>query len=561
MATEVLYRKWRPQRFAEIAGQDPIVRTLCNAVAQGKTAHAYLFTGPRGTGKTSTGRILAKALNCLNLRDGDACGTCESCRAIEEGRALDLVEVDAASNRGIDNIRDLRERANYVPSSARVKVYLIDEVHQLTGPAADALLKTLEEPPPHVVFILATTDPEALKATVLSRCQRFDFRRVGVEPTRARLRTIAEAEGIQIPDEALDVIAREATGSLRDAVNLLDQAVATHGATVSAAEVVASLGLSTDARALELARAALTRDLKRGLGIIAAVQDDAVDMVRFNRQVVHHLRRALLIQTGAADLLALSEPEMAALRALSSGVAETVTLAALRAFGTADTRADPYQALPLELALAQVVLGPAVAEPGLAPPGLAPPGMAPQPAAAPQMAREGASASRPPQRRERPASSDNRPPSRQARPPAPSSRPMPGAESGPPPLRPPAASPPPPRDLSPAEEALQSLRAALKAQNEHALAAYLNASCRLIDGGGDTVTLAFFPTYVNLHLAKVREQRALVGRVASAVLGRAVTVDCRPDTPDTEAEGAPRRPSLAEAAEALGAKVVSKRPR
>jgi DNA polymerase-3 subunit gamma/tau len=215
MPGTVLYRKWRPTRFADIVGQEPIIRTLRNAIVQDKIAHAYLFSGPRGTGKTSTGRILAKAINVPHDTDGEPIGDSDEARSFDEGRALDLVEIDAASNRGIDNIRDLRDRANYVPNASRFKVYLIDEVHQLTDAAADALLKTLEEPPPHVVFILATTDPESLKATVLSRCQRFDFRRVSVADIGARLRVIAEAEGISIPDEALTLIAREATGSLR----------------------------------------------------------------------------------------------------------------------------------------------------------------------------------------------------------------------------------------------------------------------------------------------------------------------------------------------------------
>ena len=226
MRSTVLYRKWRPADFDSVAGQDAVIRTLQNAVAQDKISHAYLFCGPRGTGKTTTARIMARAIN----------GVAPSAGALDggsDGMGFDLVEIDAASNRGIDDIRELRERANYQPGSSRFKVYLIDEVHQLTGAAADALLKTLEEPPPHVVFILATTDPEALKPTVLSRCQRFDFRRVAVADTVARLRTIADAEQILIGDDALRLIAREATGSLRDAVNLLDQLWTTCGDEVS----------------------------------------------------------------------------------------------------------------------------------------------------------------------------------------------------------------------------------------------------------------------------------------------------------------------------------------
>ena len=367
MAATALYRKWRPQRFAGIVGQDPIVQTLRNAVLHDKIAHAYLFSGPRGTGKTSTGRILAKAVNVPHDADGepapDSPQSQLDAQAFDDGRHLDLIEIDAASNRGIDDIRELRERANYVPTSARFKVYLIDEAHQLTSAAEDALLKTLEEPPPHVVFILATTEPESLKPTIRSRCQRFDFRRVGVADIVGLLRTIADAESITVPDEALQLLAREATGSLRDAVNLLDQVWASYGDTLSLDDVVTGLGLSTDARALELARAALGKDLKTGLEVIAAVQDDAVDLGRFNKQVVAHLRHALLLQSGAAQSLALSEPEQDVLKELAALGGPQDTAAALRAFGSADLRSDPFAALPLELALSGLVYAPAPAAP------------------------------------------------------------------------------------------------------------------------------------------------------------------------------------------------------
>ena len=260
MSGTVLYRKWRPADFDQVVGQETVVRTLRNAVAQDRIAHAYLFCGPRGTGKTTTARILARAIN------GRTASTGATALGEVDDLGFDLVEIDAASNRGIDDIRELRERANYRPGSARFKVYLIDEVHQLTGAAADALLKTLEEPPPHVVFILATTDPEALKPTILSRCQRFDFRRVSVDDMVSRLNAIAEAEGIDIPDEALRLISREATGSLRDGVNLLDQVWVMCGSTVSLEAAQEALGLSPDARAMELASAALRGKLAEGLG-------------------------------------------------------------------------------------------------------------------------------------------------------------------------------------------------------------------------------------------------------------------------------------------------------
>src|SRR4030043_329445 len=217
MASQVLYRKWRPRTLAEVIGQEPITQTLRNALRSGRVSHAYLFCGPRGTGKTSTARSLAKAINCLNLKDGEPCNTCEMCLAISQGRALDIIEIDAASNTGVDDIRSLREKVNYAPNQARYKVYIIDEVHMLSTSASNALLKTLEEPPPPVIFILATTEAHKILPTILSRCQRFDFRRLSQADVTSRLDYICQKEDIHIDPEALRIIARNATGSLRDA--------------------------------------------------------------------------------------------------------------------------------------------------------------------------------------------------------------------------------------------------------------------------------------------------------------------------------------------------------
>ena len=542
MPGTVLYRKWRPTRFADIVGQEPIIRTLRNAIVQDKIAHAYLFSGPRGTGKTSTGRILAKAINVPHDTDGEPIGDSDEARSFDEGRALDLVEIDAASNRGIDNIRDLRDRANYVPNASRFKVYLIDEVHQLTDAAADALLKTLEEPPPHVVFILATTDPESLKATVLSRCQRFDFRRVSVADIGARLRVIAEVEGISIPDEALTLIAREATGSLRDAINLLDQVWAAYGDEVSLENTVAALGLSVDKRALQLARAALTKNLQEGLGLIAAVQEDAVDLARFTRQVVEHLRHALLQQSGAIEGVALSEPEREALTGLVKDVEPEATVAALRGFASADMRSDPFASLPLEMALAQLVYAP--------PP---PAAVAPAPAARTGDGRRGGSGQRgrngaPGSRR---SSGQRRPPParREAAPAAAPAATSQGSDSASAPSKPAK----PPRELTPEEQLLEQIQAELRRQGEHKLAAYLKGSCTLtIDG--DEATLAFFPFAVDFHKSKVEEQLDAVSTAISKVRERPTTVRC------SEAEEASdaKSPLIAEA-ERLGAKVVGRR--
>ena len=537
MAQTVLYRKWRPHRFADIVGQDPIVRTLQNAITQDKIAHAYLFAGPRGTGKTSVGRILARAINSPTNDAGDLTDN----DAGEFEASLDLVEIDAASNRGIDSIRDLRERANYAPTTAaRFKVYLIDEVHQLTDAAADALLKTLEEPPPHVVFILATTDPEQLKATVLSRCQRFDFRRIGVEVLTAHLRGIADVEGIEIPDEALALISREATGSARDAVNLLDQVWANHGSPINLESAVEALGLSIDKRALDLARTALTKDLKAGLSVLGAVQEDAVDLYRFKRQVIEHLRHALLVQSDAADTLALSESERQALIELVKGVEPATTVSALKVLNEADVRPDPYLALPLEIALGRLAF-----EKELQPTLAAKPRTRSQ-AGSRQGNGQGQRAQgdrgRPPQRR------SQAPPARRGETPP---QPRPGRRQPPPAANAPEKRPSSaPVERTPQEQVLFDIRQQLKASGEHELVALLNGSCTIPEIEGDELALQFLPMYVDFHKSKVEAAAAAVTAAASVVLGRAVTIRC------IDAEEPERKLSLVEEAEKLGAKRV-----
>ncbi|MGA2285762.1 MAG: DNA polymerase III subunit gamma/tau [Dehalococcoidia bacterium] len=362
MAAEVLYRKYRPQTFSEVAGQEPIMRTLRNAVASHKVSHAYLFSGPRGTGKTSSGRLLAKAANCRDAQEGEPCNKCDSCVAFSEGRALDLVELDAASNRGIDEIRSLREKVGFAPGSADFKVYIIDEAHMLTEPAFNALLKTLEEPPPHVIFVLATTEPHKIPATIGSRCQRFDFRRVPLEAAIDRLAHICDHEGITCPREALELIARSATGSMRDAINLLEQTVDYHGRELSVETVQSGLGLSGDARSADLARLVLRGNLGEGLALIAAVRDDGLDLRQFQREVVGHLRRLLLMSAGAETTLSLTKEQAQEMKKTLEGVGKEEIVRALRAFGQVDVRADPLSSLPLEMALAECVLAREAAE-------------------------------------------------------------------------------------------------------------------------------------------------------------------------------------------------------
>jgi DNA polymerase-3 subunit gamma/tau len=398
MAVEVLYRKYRPQTFAELAGQEPIARTLRNAVAARKVSHAYLFSGPRGTGKTSSGRLLAKAVNCTDPQEGEPCNKCDSCLGFLEGRAMDLIELDAASNRGIDEIRSLRDKVGFAPASAEFKVYIIDEAHMLTEPAFNALLKTLEEPPPHVIFVLATTEPHKVPATIASRCQRFDFRRIPLDASVERLDYICRQEGISCPREALELIARTATGSLRDGVNLLEQVTDYHGRELTLEAVRSGLGLTGDARSADVARLALTGDLGEGLALIAAVRDDGLDLRQFQREVVSYLRQLLLVQAGAESVLSLTKEQAREMKKLLEGVAREALVRALRAFGQADLRGDPWSSLPLELALAECVLARGVEQaPRPSPAPAAPPPRVPvEPSgAAPALSREGVPPPRP----------------------------------------------------------------------------------------------------------------------------------------------------------------------
>jgi DNA polymerase-3 subunit gamma/tau len=362
MGSEVFYRKWRPQTLSEVLGQEPVTQTLRHAVESGKIAHAYLFCGPRGTGKTSMARILAKAVNCPNQACGEPCNACDMCRSITEGRALDVIEIDAASNRGIDEIRSLREKANYAPSLARYKVYIIDEVHMLTEAACNALLKTLEEPPPHVIFVLATTEAHKVIATIISRCQRFNFHRLRQTEIMDKLQLICKKEGIHIEPGALELIARAATGSLRDAENILQQMIAYYGNQIELDQIQAELGIGWDSRVRQLARCVVSKDVAAGLKVINSLNSDGVDLRQFNVGLIEYLRGLLLAKSRCEEALDVTSEDLAEMGSLANNATLDYLLKAVKAFSSIDFRSDNYSALSLELALLGCALSPSAGQ-------------------------------------------------------------------------------------------------------------------------------------------------------------------------------------------------------
>jgi DNA polymerase-3 subunit gamma/tau len=381
---EVFYRKWRPQRLDQVVGQEWVSQTLLNAVTLGRVAHAYLFCGPRGTGKTSTARILAKAVNCLAPQDGEPDNECEICVSINEARALDLIEIDAASNRGIDDIRDLRNKVHFAPSQARQKVYIIDEVHMLTEYAFNALLKTLEEPPQHAIFVLATTEAHKVPLTIVSRCQRFDFRRISPETAVARLSELCASEGIEVEASALALIARAAAGSLRDAQNLLEQALLSYGSPVTEEHLRDLLELGSDERALELVGHIISGSVRDGLAVINEVAGQGADLRQFHRGVMEYLRGVLLVKSEAGTPLGYPDETQARMKALAQQASLDHLVRALKMYAGADMPRDASTPLPLELALVESSLEAKVAAAPAAPaPTPTSAGHAEAPAAAP----------------------------------------------------------------------------------------------------------------------------------------------------------------------------------
>ena len=319
MTSQSLYRKWRSQTFDEMVGQEEIVTTLKNAIKSGNLRHAYLFTGPRGTGKTTTARLLAKTVNCTNPRDGEPCNECQQCREITAGNSFNVIEIDAASNRGIDSVRDLREKVMMPPSTGKYKVYVLDEAHMLTTEAFNALLKTLEEPPPYVIFVLATTDVHKMLPTVISRCQRFDFKRFATRQIVKHLEFVVEQEHVKLERSAAELIARAAAGGMRDALSLLDQAIAYSGEEISLAQVQAMLGVADPQAISKLIARIAELDSPAVLHLIHELSEAGADLRQVNAQVMEYWRALMLTRAGAdaASILDLTEDEMRDIKQLS----------------------------------------------------------------------------------------------------------------------------------------------------------------------------------------------------------------------------------------------------
>ena len=388
-----LYRKWRPQRFEDVVGQRAIVAALKNQVAAGRVGHAYLFTGVRGTGKTTCAKIFAKAVNCLDPQNGDPCGQCAVCRGIDDGSILDVVEMDAASNNGVDDIRDLRDETAYTPSICRYKVYIIDEVHMLSTAAFNALLKTLEEPPAHVIFILATTEIQKVPATIRSRCQRYDFTRISPEDIAGRVAQVAGAEGLALTEGAAGLIARLADGALRDALSILDTCAGVTGQIDE--DVVRRMAGVTDRSYLfRMSDALAARDAASALAELAALRQQSVDVKRLTEELIAHYRSLMLAALpGGRELLSGVSPEEEDLYlAKGPALGQREAVRAIRALGGAleHMARGSDQRIELELALfnltapdAQPAPAPAAAQASPAPAARPQPAAQPQPAVRP----------------------------------------------------------------------------------------------------------------------------------------------------------------------------------
>ncbi|MDE0745287.1 MAG: DNA polymerase III subunit gamma/tau [SAR202 cluster bacterium] len=360
---EALYRKWRPGTLSELVGQNHVAHTLRQAILTDRVSHAYMFCGPRGTGKTSTARILAKAVNCLSPSDGEPDDSCHMCLAVNEGRAIDLIEIDAASNRRIADIRDLTEKIHYSPAEGKFKVYIIDEVHMLTPEAFNALLKTLEEPPPHAILILATTDVHKVPLTIISRCQRFDFRRVPSQDIVEKLRKLSIEEAVEIEDEALMLVARKSTGSLRDAENILEQVIVSSEPPVTEQDVRQLLNLTDESLPADLLDLIADNQVKDSLVRLGQMIEDGKEPTQIHSSLIEIIRVLILLKSNASDGSELGD----ALRDRLQNIAEKFSMERLihiaKIISEVNFRDVLTRALPLEIAILESIMSPENSEP------------------------------------------------------------------------------------------------------------------------------------------------------------------------------------------------------
>ncbi len=531
MAAQALYRRWRPQTFEDVVGQTHIIQTLRNALAAGRIAHAYLFAGPRGTGKTTIARILARAVNCTAPDPADRpCGECHACRSLAEGRSLDLIEIDAASHTSVDNVRDLIEKVQFAPTETRYKVYIIDEVHMLSTSAFNALLKTLEEPPPHALFFLATTESHKIPATILSRCQRFTFYRIPLGEMIEHLSHICEAEGFNVEPAALEAIARYAQGGLRDAISLLDQMVAFGGETVTLAQVQAVLGTAADAAVEVLADHIAARDSSAGLRVVNQAIDGGVDPRQLTAQLLEYLRGLLLIQHGSAALLNVTPETLERMEAQARRIPPAALVRAIKVFGDAAQaqRGGLQPQLPLELAVVEAVLDLSHA-PAATPPAPAVREASPAPAPRPSVPPAAAPASP----RPAPAAEVTAESAPEAAPPEVAAE-MPVAMEAAPETD--VAS-----EVGPYQAELQgqweNIIGILHQQNRQ-LAALLK-DCYPLDAAADSVTIGVYYPFHHKRLEEPK-QRGLLEKTLSDTLGRKIRLVCKL-TPKSKEEIAAER--------------------
>lgn len=351
-----LYLKYRPKTFSEVIGQDHIKQTLINALRQNKVSHAYLFSGPRGTGKTSVARLLAKAVNCLNLKEGEPDNSCEICRAILEDRFMDMIEIDAASNRGIDEIRELREKVKFSPTLGKYKVFIIDECHMLTKEAFNALLKVLEEPPSHVIFVLATTEIHKVPLTIISRCQRFDFHKIPLKNIIQRLKEIAQKENLKIEEAALKFLAFLGEGSLRDSLSFLDQLMVFGEKEISVKNIQELFGVTERTTTIKFIQKLVNKDKRAALEIIKRVSESGYDLVIFAREICSLLRKILLIQCGEKEE-ELFDADIAFYQEMAKIISPKDLIRLIELFSPLDyqIKTSFLPSLPLELAVIEYI--------------------------------------------------------------------------------------------------------------------------------------------------------------------------------------------------------------